>query len=329
VHAVARARNLSQRTEEAYRSWIVRFARFGGVRHPLLRGAADVQGFLEWLATERKVAASTLNQASAALLFLYRDVLGEPERFPRDMPRARRPSRVPDVLSPAEVERLLAALPPAHRLVASLLYGTGLRLMECLTLRVKDVDIARRRIHVYGGKGGKSRFTMLPEALVSAMAEQVARVRRQHGLDACRGGGYVALPDAFDRKSPRAARAWRWTWIFPAARQYTDRGTGQLRRHHVFDTTIQRAVANAANAAGLSKRVSPHMLRHSFATQLLRNGYDVRTVQELLGHRDLSTTMIYLPVLDHGVGVRSPLDTSFPASGAVTTPPRDARLRME
>lgn len=314
VHTVARTRNLSPRTEEAYRSWIVRFVRFEGVRHPSSRSAADVRRFLEWLATERKVSASTLNQAYAAILFLYRDVLNEPERFPRDMPRARRPSRVPDALSPVEVERLLAVLPPAHRLIAALLYGTGLRLTECLTLRVKNVDLARRRIHVTDGKGGKSRFTMLPESLASAIAEQIAKIQRQHALDVRCGGGYVALPDAFDHKSPHASRDWRWAWLFSAARQYRDRGTNQLRRYHVHGTTIQRAIAKAARDAGLTKRVTPHTLRHSFATQLLRNGYDVRTVQELLGHRDLSTTMIYLHVLDHGTGVRSPLDASLPAS---------------
>ncbi|HET7584591.1 MAG TPA: integron integrase [Gemmatimonadaceae bacterium] len=309
VHAIARARNLSPRTEEAYRSWITRFARFGGVRHPLQRPAGDVRHFLEWLATERKVSASTLNQASAALLFLYRDVLREPARFPADMPRARRPTRVPDVLAPEEVARLLAALRPDHRLVVALLYGTGLRLMEALTLRLKDVDLARRRIHVHDGKGGKSRFTVLPDSLVQSIGEQMARVRRQHVRDARRGGGYVVLPGAYGRKNPGAARDWRWTWLFPAGRQYRDRSSGHVFRHHVFSTTIQRAVKDAARGAGLNKRVTPHTMRHSFATQLLRNGYDVRTVQELLGHRDLSTTMIYLHVLDHGVGVRSPLDT--------------------
>jgi integron integrase len=206
------------------------------------------------------------------------------------------------------MSRLLAAVVPAHRLVVSLLYGAGLRLMECLTLRVKDVDVARRRIHVREGKGGKGRFTILPNALRGGVVDQIERVRRLHGRDVQRGGGYVVLPWAFDRKSPRASRDWRWAWPFPASRQYVDGGTGQRRRHHVFDTTIQRAVSDAARRAGLTKRVTPHTLRHSFATELLRSGYDIRTVQELLGHRDVSTTMIYLHTLDEGVGVRSPLD---------------------
>ena len=224
------------------------------------------------------------------------------------MPRARRRAGPPDVLAPEEASRLLAAVAVAHRLAVSLLYGAGLRLMECLSLRLKDVDLARRRIHVRDGKGGKGRFTMLPAALREGIIAQMDRARRQHLRDTQRGGGYVELPAAFDRKSPRAARDWRWMWLFPAAREYIDRATGQRRRHHVFDTTIQRAVADAARRAGLSKRVTPHTLRHSFATQLLRSGYDIRTVQALLGHRDVSTTMIYLHVLDEGVGVRSPLD---------------------
>ena len=308
VHAVARARHLSPRTEEAYRAWIVRFVRFCDLRHPGALGVADVRRFIEWLAAERRVASSTLNQAHAARVFLYRDVLREPTRCPAAVPRARRRAGPPDVLAPEEASRLLAAVAVAHRLAVSLLYGTGLRLMECLSLRLKDVDLARRRIHVRDGKGGKGRFTMLPAALREGIIAQMDRARRQHLRDTQRGGGYVELPGAFDRKSPRAARDWRWMWLFPAARQYIDRATGQRRRHHVFDTTIQRAVADAARRAGLSKRVTPHTLRHSFATQLLRNGYDIRTVQALLGHRDVSTTMIYLHVLDEGVGVRSPLD---------------------
>src|SRR5215204_774688 len=252
------------------------------------------------LATERRVAASTLNQAHAAMLFLYRDVLRQPSQCPAVMPRARRPRDPPEVLTPAEASHLLAAIAEPYRLPVSLLYGAGLRLMECLTLRVKDVDLARRRLHVRDGKSGKGRFTMLPNAARAAIATQVEQARRQHGLDVQRGGGFVELPGAFDRKSPAASRDWRWMWLFPASRQYVDAATGQRRRYHVFDTTIQRAAADAARRAGLSKRVTPHTLRHSFATQLLRSGYDIRTVQELMGHRDVSTTMIYLHVLDDG-----------------------------
>jgi integron integrase len=308
VHAVARLRHLSPRTEEAYRSWIIRFVRFAELRHPTELGSVDVRRFLEWLATERRVSASTLKQAHAAILFLYRDVLREPARCPTAIPRARRRGNPPDVLTPEEAARLLAEVPASHRLVVSLLYGAGLRLMECLTLRVKDVDLARRRLHVREGKGGKGRFTMLPNALRDPIADQLTNVRRQHGRDVQRGGGYVVLPGAFDRKSPSASRDWRWAWVFPSSRQYVDGATGQRRRHHVFETTIQRVVAGAARRAALTKRVTPHTLRHSFATQLLRNGYDIRTVQALLGHRDVSTTMIYLHALDEGVGVRSPLD---------------------
>ncbi|MDF2771745.1 MAG: integron integrase [Geminicoccaceae bacterium] len=309
VHAVARARHLSVRTEDVYRSWIVRFVRFHDLRHPAKLGADDVRRFLEWLATERALAASTLNQAHAAILFLYRDVLREPNRCPSSIPYAKSSQREAVVLSPDEAGRLLVAIVPAtHRLVVSLLYGAGLRLTEALTLRVKDVDVGRRRLHIRDGKGAKDRFTMLPDALREAMVAQIDAVRRQHMRDVQRGGGYVVLPNAFDRKSLPAARDWRWTWVFPAAREYVDARTGQRRRHHVFDTTIQRVVAEAARRAELTKRVTPHTLRHSFATQLLRAGYDARTVQELMGHRDLSTTMRYLHVVDRGMGVRSPLD---------------------
>ena len=308
VHAVARARHLSERTEEAYRSWIVRFVRFNGTRHPAALGEVEVRAFLESLATDGKVAASTLNQAHAALLFLYRDVLRDPSRCPPTIPYARPASTEADTLSADEARRLLVEVAPTHRLAVALLYGAGLRLMECLSLRLKDVDFERRRIHVRDGKGGKGRFTMLPKALRGPLAAHVDRVRRQHARDVQAGGGYVVLPNAFGRKSPTAARDWRWAWVFPSTRQYVDGGTRQRRRHHVFDTSIQRAVEVAARRAGLSKRVTPHTLRHSFATQLLRSGYDARTVQELMGHRDLSTTMRYLHVLDRGAGVRSPLD---------------------
>jgi len=308
VHEVARTRDLSPRTERAYRAWIVRLVRFGGMRHPGQLEPADVRRFLESLATERSLAAGTLDQAHAALRFLYRDVLCEPERCPPTIPHARRPERSPEFLSPEEVERLLSNVVPAHRLAVSLLYGTGLRLTECLSLRVTDVDVARGRIHVRDVKGGKGRFTVLPRTRRAALEEQLDRVRHQHARDAQRGGGYIVLPSAFDREGPTAVRDWRWAWVFPAARQYRDRATGQRRRHHVFATTVQRAVADAARVAGLTKRVTPHTLRHSFATQLLRSGYDVRTVQELLGHRDVSTTLRYLHVVDRGLGVRSPLD---------------------
>ena len=238
VHAVARSRHLSPRTEEAYRSWIVRFVRFNETRHPAALGEPEVRAFLERLATEGKVAASTLNQAHAALLFLYRDVLGDPSRCPSTIPYAHSASREADSLSAEEAKRLLMEVVPAHKLAVALLYGSGLRLMECLSLRAKDIDFARGRIHVRDGKGGKGRFTMLPAVLREALAAQVDRVRRQHARDVQAGGGYVVLPYAFDRTSPTGVRDWRWAWVFPSARQYVDGLTGQRRRHHVFDTTI-------------------------------------------------------------------------------------------
>ncbi|HEX6050313.1 MAG TPA: integron integrase [Gemmatimonadaceae bacterium] len=308
VHAAARSRHLSLRTEEAYRSWIVRFVRFHDLRHPVELGADDVRRFLEWLAIERALAASTLNQAHAAILFLYRDVLREPARCPPSIPYAKASHREAVVLTPDEAGRLLAMVPAPRRLIASLLYGAGLRLTEALTLRVKDVDMARRRIHVRNGKGGKDRFTVLPDALRVALTTQIDAVRRLHLRDVQRGGGYLVPPDAFERRSSTASRDWRWMWVFPAAREYVDARTGQRRRHHVFDTTVQRAVAEAARRAGLTKRVTAHTLRHSFATHLLSTGHEVRTVQQLLGHTDLSTTSRYLHVLDRGPGVRSPLD---------------------
>jgi integron integrase len=314
AHRAARSRHLSRRTEGAYRWWIVRFVRFCELRHPSTVDVSDGRRFFEWLATERRATSGTLRQARAALVFLYRDVLGEPDRCPPLVVPVSQHAAPREALTPEEVSRLLASVAPARRLAVSLLYGAGLELLECATLRVKDVDLARRRIHVWGADGGAGRFTLLPDRLRDAIAAQIDAVRRQHSRDARAGGGYIEWPGG----TTRAVRDWRFAWLFPAARQRVHRLTGQRRRHHIAGTTLQRAVAAAARAAGLVRRVTPRTLRHTFAMHLLRSGSDVRVVQELLGHRDLSTTMEYVRSGDGRSGVRSPLDVAPAADG-----PRD------
>ncbi len=304
VHTVARSRHLSQRTESAYRWWIVRFVRFCGLCHPRMVGVSEVRRFFDWLATERRAAPSTSRQARAALAFLYRDVLGDPGRCPPPVVSDGERTRSRDVLTPEEVTRLLGSVSPARRLAVSLLYGAGLESLECAALRVKDIDLVRRRNRVRGGESGVGRFTPLPHRLRQAMAAQIDVVRRQHTRDTLAGGGYVEWPGGDER----AVRDWRMAWLFPAARSHIHRPTGQRRRHHIHATTLQRAVAAAARSAGLVRRVTPRTLRHTFAMHLLRSGSDVRVVQELLGHRDLSTTMEYVRWVDGGSGVRSPLD---------------------
>jgi integron integrase len=289
-------------------AWVRRYVRFNGLRHPRDCDADDVRRFLEHLANERSVAASTQNQAFAALQFLYRDVLGTPlGSSPRAL-RAKSQARAPNVLNPEEVDRVLHELTGMVRLVCQLLYGSGMRLSECLSLRVKDVDVSRAELIIRSGKGDKDRRTVLPDRLREPMREALEASRTLHLRDVGRGGGYVALPNALDRKYPRLARDWRWMWLFPAQREYVDRVTKRRMRYHLFPTTVQRQLARAVEKSGVHKRVTAHTFRHSFATHLLRSGYDIRTVQELLGHRDVSTTMVYLHVLDRGVGVRSPLD---------------------
>lgn len=299
----------SPRTIAAYAAWVRRFVRFHQLRHPAELGPAEVRAFLTWLAEDRKVAASTQTQALAALLLLYRDVLGRPLEALGPVPRARAPVRLPVVLTRAEVAAVLDRLEGVPWLVGMVLYGGGLRLMECLTLRIKDVDLERGEIRLRRGKGAKDRVTVLPEAVRDPLARHMERVRARHQADLQAGAGWVELPDALGRKYPAAGRSWPWQWLFPATRHYRDRETGQLRRHHYHPTAVQRAMAAAVTASGIGKRASCHTLRHSFATHLLEAGYDIRTVQELLGHRDVSTTMLYTHVLNRGgPAVRSPAD---------------------
>ena len=290
--------------------WARRFVRSCGLRHPRELGPADVTRFLSGLAVDRHVSASTQNQALSAIVFLYRDVLDMPVGWLAGLVRAKRPQRVPVVLTRDEVRRVLRRLKGTPGLVAGLLYGTGLRLLEALRLRVKDLDFAANEITVRGGKGDRDRVTMLPERLKGPLLKHLAAVRGQHENDVAVGAGWVELPGALGVKYPQAGREWGWQWVFPATRGYEHRLTGQRRRHHLHETVIQRAFREAIKAAGITKLASCHTLRHSFATHLLEAGYDIRTVQELLGHRDVRTTMIYTHVLRRGgLGVRSPADT--------------------
>ena len=310
VRVAIRTRHYSRRTEEMYVHWIRRFILFHGKKHPSLMGADEVNGFLSNLAVEGKVSASTQNQALCALLFLYREVLHDPLPWLEDIVRASRPERIPVVLTPEEVRATLAELEGVSSLVVQLLYGSGLRLLECLRLRVKDLDFARREILVRDPKGGRDRRTTLPQAVEIALRAHLEKVRRIHDVDVRCGFGSVVLPTALARKFPKADRDWLWQWVFPARTRYVEEETGIERRHHLHETAVQRAVHDASRKAGIGKRVTCHTFRHSFATHLLERGHDIRTVQELLGHRDVATTMIYTHVLRQGAsGVRSPLDT--------------------
>lgn len=303
----------SLRTEQAYVSWVRRFVRFHGLRHPRDLDERDVAAFLRALVEEKKVSASTQAQALAALLFLYKEVMGRPLLVTGIVPRGRSPARIPVVLTRAEVGKVLAQLPGVYHLVGLLLYGSGLRLLECLSLRVKDLDLVRCEIRIRRGKGQKDRVTMLPEAAKSLLRDQLARVKALHAQDLTTGGGAVTLPGALAKKYPKAERSWPWQWVFPAKRTSVLRQTGEVRRRHLHSSAMQRAIAEAVRRAGIAKKASCHTLRHSFATHLLEMGYDIRTVQELLGHRDVSTTMIYTHVLlKGGRGVRSPADTPLP-----------------
>lgn len=304
-----RSRHYSRRTEETYCQWVRRYIFFHDVRHPAEMGEEEINAFLTHLAVNDKVSASTQNQALSALLYLYRHVLKRDIGDLGDVIRARKPKRLPVVLMRDEVKSILTHLDADKWLMSALMYGAGLRLMECLRLRVQDVDIAGRQIMVRDGKGGKDRRTMLPESLTVPIQEHLQRVKDIHECDLADGWGRVQLPDALDRKYPNAPFEWRWQWAFPQETRWRNTRTGEQGRHHVHQTVMQRAIKDAVRRAGVVKRVGCHTLRHCFATHLLEDGYDIRTIQELLGHKDVSTTMIYTHVLNKGGhGVRSPVD---------------------
>jgi integron integrase len=310
VSEVMRFKHYSIRTEQTYREWIRRFILFHGKRHPREMGAAEVGRFLSHLAVQRHVASSTQNQALNALVFLYGQVLHLELAQIGEIERAKGPQRLPVVLTHAEVQRVLNGMSGTCQLMAKLLYGTGMRLMECVRLRVKDVDFEKNQVVVREGKGFKDRVTMLPEAVKPALAEHLKRVKLLHEKDLAEGNGRVYLPYALKEKYPAADREWGWQYVFPAACLSRDPRGGLIRRHHANEQVLQRALKDAVRLAGIAKPASCHSLRHSFATQLLENGYDIRTVQELLGHKDVSTTMIYTHVMARpGIGVRSPLDS--------------------
>jgi len=304
-----RFKHYSMRTEQAYCDWARRFILFHNKRHPREMGAPEVESFLTHLAVTGRVAASTQNQAKSALLFLYKEVLGSELPWLDEVESAKASRRLPVVLTPEEAQRLLVLGEGTTGLILRLLYGTGMRIMECLRLRVKDIDFARGEIVIREGKGAKDRVTMLPRTLADPLRTHLERVKALHEADLAEGYGEVFLPFALARKYPQAAREWAWQYVFVAARRSLDPRSGAIRRHHVEAQAIQRAMRAALRQAGINKPATPHSLRHSFATSLLESGHDIRTVQELLGHADVSTTMIYTHVLNRGgLGVRSPLD---------------------
>lgn len=304
-----RSRHYSDRTEHAYSYWVKRFIRFHGVRHPAELGEPEINAFLTHLAVEDKVSASTQTQALSALLFLYRHVIGREIGDLGDLVRARKPRRLPVVLTRDEVRAVLDRLHGDARLMASLMYGAGLRLTECLRLRVQDIDFSRNEIAVRDGKGAKDRVTMLPQSAKDPLRQHLKTVRAIHERDLAAGWGRAPLPDALDRKYPNAAADWRWQWVFPQERRWKNTRAGEEGRHHVHETIVQRAVKVAVRQAGVVKHAGCHTFRHSFATHLLEAGYDIRTIQELLGHKSVRTTMIYTHVLNKGGhGVRSPID---------------------
>lgn len=328
-----RLQRYSRRTEDVYVRWVKRFVQFHGRRHPREMAEAEISAFLSYLAEERRVGGGTQNQALAALLFLYRTVLNVPIAMGRDVVRARRPRRVPVVMSPEEVWRVLDRMTGDCRLAALLMYGSGLRLLECLTLRVKDLDFGLGEITVRGGKGQKDRRTMLASSAADELKAHLQGVRRRFVRDTARGV-LVELPDGLEQKFPNASREWSWRWVFPASRVYRT-ADDKVRRHHLHETLVQRAVHDAVREAGLTKRATCHTFRHSFATHLMQAGYDIRTVQELLGHTDVRTTMIYTHVLNRGgLGVRSPADIGrgdlwhFPAGLRAALPPRQLPSRV-
>ena len=305
-----RVRRYSPRTEEAYLSWIVRYVRFHGTRHPRELDAGHVNVFLTYLATERKTSASTQARARAALLFLYKHVLNiELDGVHGGVVKGKPPKRLPTVLTRSEAARLLRHLKGTQQLIAALLYGSGMRLSEGLGVRVKDLDLERREVAIREAKGGRDRVSVIPTSLTSRLEDQIKARRALHDRDLSEGAGWAILPDAFSRKSPRAGIEFGWQFLFPASRFTADPANGAVGRYHLHPSSIQRAVKEASRSLGLAKRVTCHTLRHSFATHLLEDGYDIRTIQELLGHRSVKTTMIYTHVLNRGgLGIRSPLD---------------------
>ena len=310
VRRAIRLHHYSARTEQAYVGWVVRFARFHRMRDPCDMGEAEVSAFLSYLATRGNVSASTQNQALGALLFLYREVLGRRLAWMDGVVHAKQSVRLPVVLTPGETRLVMERLKGAPWLVCMLLYGSGLRLMEALELRVKDVDVGRHEIRLRAGKGNKDRVTVLPDVVIAPLEAHLEAVRKLHKRDLERGHGAVELPGALDRKLAGAPREWAWQWVFPATRCHRDSASKEVHRHHLDPSRIQHAFHAAVLASGISKRATCHTLRHSFATHLLEGGADIRTVQELLGHRDVRTTMIYTHVLNRGgLGVRSPADS--------------------
>jgi integron integrase len=326
VRLAVRARHYSLRTEEAYVAWIRRFILFHGKRHPAEMGEKEINGFLSDLAVQSRVSASTQNQALAALLFLYRHVLEKPLSAPENVLRAKRPHRLPVVLTRAEVRAVIGRMRGTPRLVATLLYGSGMRLLECLRLRVKDLEFGSNRIVVRDAKGHRDRVVPFPLVARAELASCLSRGKRLHENDLAKGFGSVFLPEALSRKYPRADREWGWQWVFPADHRSRDPRTQVERRHHLHETVVQRAVKQAVRDVGISRAASCHTFRHSFATHLIQDGYDIRTVQELLGHKDVKTTMIYTHVLNRaGVGVRSPADALW---RSIPTASLDATLLL-
>jgi integron integrase len=309
VRETLRTKHYSYRTEQAYVDWIKRFIIFHNKRHPRDMGAEEVQVYITYLANERRMAASTQNQALSAIIFLYKYVLQKKLIIPADILRPGRPERLPTVLSHQEAMAVIKKMKGTPKLIVQLLYGSGLRITECLRLRVKDLDFANHQVIVRDGKGENDRATVLPDSLVSNLKSQIEITRLIHQKDLKEGFGEVSLPYALDKKYPNAPKEFSWQYVFPSLNRSLDPISNRTKRHHLDITVVQKAVRQAALAAGLDKPVSPHTFRHTFATQLLQNGYDIRTVQELLGHKDVKTTMIYTHVLQRGAGVvKSPLD---------------------
>lgn len=326
VREAVRTRHYSRRTEEAYVAWIRRYILFHGLKHPSAMGRDEINEFLTHLAVERNVAASTQNQALSAVLFLYREVLEEEVGWIDGIVRATRPKRLPVVLEREEIAAIVSRMEGLERLIAELLYGSGLRIIEAVRLRVKDVDFSRNELTVRDGKGRKDRKTMLPRTVADRLEAHLRRTRELHGADLTYGFGAVYMPDALARKYPKAAKSWSWQYVFPAPRITLDPRSSLRRRHHLDERQIQRAFSDALKKTGVTKAATVHTLRHSFATHLLEDGYDIRTIQELLGHADVKTTMIYTHVLNQqgGRGVRSPLDV-IALGGSTPVDPTDAQ----